>query len=467
MYILHARLEDIAWRYIYKVILKLCNLIIKTNNLRSKVKMKNLIKRLKIFIILWSTQSLSQLGSVMTNFTLTLWIYEKTGSALQISLLSICSYAPYVVMSIFAGALIDRLDKKKVMLVCDSLAACTTIIVLILLKNDSLSPLHLYILNAFNGLMNTIQQPASDVAMTLIVEKDDYQRTSGLRSFSQSLITIINPILATAIFSLLGIEAVIFIDLITFVIAFITLLLFIEIPKLLQETTPKKESIFAATKVGLTYLKDNPMILHLILFLSGVNLVASAFDVVLPAYVLPRENGGETILSIVSSCAGVATLIGSLIATVLPKPKNRIQIIYATMLISLGTENFLLAFTNEPILWYLSQIIGWIFVPIMGANLDVVLRMTIPVQMQGRIYSCRNTLQFFTIPIGCFLGGFMVDEVCEPMIVKASADSILLQFFGSEKGSRAAMMMFILGITGISICLVYRKILRKYNFQEL
>ena len=152
--------------------------------------MKNNIKELKTFLILWSTQSLSQLGSAMTGFALTLWLYEKTGSALQTALLAVCSYAPYVVMSIFAGALSDRWDKKKVMLVCDTLAACCSVTILILLKADLLRPVHMYILNALTGLMNTVQQPASDVAMTMITPKKYYQKTSGLRSFSSSLVTI-------------------------------------------------------------------------------------------------------------------------------------------------------------------------------------------------------------------------------------------------------------------------------------
>ena len=105
--------------------------------------MKKTIKELKTFLILWSTQSLSQLGSAMTGFALTLWLYEKTGSALQTALLAVCSYAPYVVMSIFAGALSDRWDKKKVMLVCDTLAACSTVVVLLLLKADLLRPVHM------------------------------------------------------------------------------------------------------------------------------------------------------------------------------------------------------------------------------------------------------------------------------------------------------------------------------------
>ncbi len=262
--------------------------------------MKNLMRELRTFFVLWSTQSLSQLGSAMTNFALTLWLYQRTGSALQTAFLSICSYAPYVCMSIFAGALSDRWEKKKVMLACDTFAACCTVTVLVLLKNGLLAPWHMYLLNAVNGLMNTVQQPASDVAMTLITPKKHYQRTSGLRSFSNSLVTILNPVIATALFSLGG--------------------------------------------------------------------------------------------------------------------------------------------------------------------MDVVLRTTIPENMQGRVYSCRNTLQFFTIPIGFFLGGYMVDEICEPIMKNVSAGSMLPGLFGNGKGSGAAMVMFVLGVTGIMICLIFGKILRRYEF---
>lgn len=426
--------------------------------------MKNIIKELKTFIILWSTQSLSQLGSAMTNFALTLWLYQKTGSALQTAFLSICSYAPYVILSIFAGALSDRWDKKKVMLVCDTFAACCTITVLVLLKNDLLMPWHMYLLNGVNGVMNTIQQPASDVAMTLITPKKHYQRTSGLRSFSNSLVTILNPVLATSLYAFAGMDMVIYVDLATFAAAFMTLFCFIRIPPVPDACDEGKESFGETVKAGLDYLRNNSMILVLILFLAGVNLVASAFDAVLPALILPRANGGEAVLGIVTSSAGIATLVGSLIVTVLPAPKNRIRVIYITMLISLGTENYLLAFSRTPMLWCLGQVIGWLLVPVMSANLDVILRSTIPEKMQGRVYSCRNTLQFFTIPIGFFLGGYMVDELCEPIMSAARPDGILVRLFGSGKGSGAAMVMLILGIAGTLICLGFGRILRKYEF---
>lgn len=159
-------------------------------------------------------------------------------------------------------------------------------------------------------------------------------------------------------------------------------------------------------------------------------------------------------------------LIGSLITTLLPAPKNRIRVIYVTMLISLGTENFVLAFSRTPVIWCAAQVIGWILVPVMNANLDVILRTTIPVEMQGRVYSCRNTLQFFTIPVGFFFGGYLVDELCEPAMAGAPAGGILRLWFGSGKGSGAAMMMFILGVMGVAICLYFGRVLRKYTFRD-
>jgi len=428
-----------------------------------KNRKKDEIFKLKDFLILWSTQSLSGLGSSITAFALTLWLYEKTGSSLSTAALTICSYTPYVLMSIFAGALTDRFDKKKTMLVCDVIAVFCTMAVFGLFRTNRLMVWHLYALNVISGLMNTVQQPASEVAMTLIIPEKYYQKTSGLRSLSRSLISILNPLIATALYSFVGLNGVIAVDIGSFLVAFTALLFFIKIPKSKSE---RKEGVFVLAKEGTGFLKDNPMIMTLILFMAGVNLVASAFDATLPGYVLPNPKGGQAVLGIVTSCSGVAMIIGSLLASVLPKPKDRVKVVYLTMLFSLGTENFLLAFSREPIVWCVGQIIGWILVPVMSANLDVILRSSIPVKLQGRVYACRNALQFFTIPIGLFLGGFMVDNVCEPFMDTYSDLSVAETLFGTGKGSGAALMMFLLGVSGTLICLITGKKLKKYQYSE-
>ena len=418
---------------------------------------------LKDFYILWSTQSLSQLGSAITSFALTLWLYEKTGSALSTASLQICTYAPYVLMSIFAGAISDKFDKKRIMLICDLLAALSTVAVFVLYKTDLLSIWHLYLVNAISGLMNTVQQPASEVAYTMIIPKEYYQKTGGLQSLSRSLITIGNPVIASAVYGFAGLDAAIAVDLCTFVIAFVSLAFFVKIPKISSEEE-KYESVLSLAKEGLKYLKENPMILYVILFMAGVNFIASAFDAVLPAYILPNPRGGNFILGIVTSCSGIAMVAGSIIATFMPKPKDRVKVIYLSMLFSLGTENFLLAFSRLPLLWCIGQILGWIFVPVMSTNQNVIMKNTIPAKLQGRVYACRNTLQFFTIPIGLVFGGFMVDEVCEP-IMKGNAE-ILHFLFGNGKGSGAALMMFILGVLGTGMCLVFGNLLKKYHYKD-
>lgn len=322
---------------------------------------------------------------------------------------------------------------------------------------------HLYALNAISGLMNTVQQPASEVAMTLIIPEKYYQKTSGLRSLSRSLTSILNPLIATALYSFIGLNGVVAVDIGSFIIAFVALQFFIRIP---ESKSERKESVLVLAKEGIGFLKDTPMIMTLILFMAGVNLVASAFDATLPGYVLPNPKGGQAVLGIVTSFSGVAMVIGSLIVSVLPKPKDRIKVVYLTMLFSLGTENFLMAFAREPILWCIGQIIGWILVPIMSANLDVILRSSIPVELQGRVYACRNTLQFFTIPIGLFWGGLMVDNVCEPFMSAFGDLAILKTLFGNGKGSGAALMMFLLGVSGSLICIITGKKLKKYQYNE-
>lgn len=428
--------------------------------------MKNKIHELKSFYILWSTQGLSQLGSAMTGFALALWLYQETGSALQMSLLTVCSYAPYVLMSIVAGSLSDRWDKKKTMLICDTLAACCTLTVLVLLASQALRPWHLYVLNTASGLMNTVQAPASEVAFTLIVPRDEYQRASGLNSFSQSLITILHPVFATSLYGLGGVGAVILVDLCTFSAAFLALLFLVRIPKTKGKTDGEQEPLLSAVKAGLGCLNENRLVLVLIFFLAGVNLVASAFDAALPAFVLPKENGGQQVLGVVTAFAGIAMLAGSLAASVLPAPKDRVRLIVVMMLFSLTTDNFLMSLTDDPVIWCAAQILGYLPVPLMNTSLDVIVRSTIPVEMQGRVYACRNSFQFFTIPIGYFLGGFLVDEVCEPFMAGAAPEGAAAFLFGQGKGSGAAMLIFLLGVSGFIICMVFGKLLRQYRYQE-
>ena len=123
----------------------------------------------------------------------------------------------------------------------------------------------------------------------------------------------------------------------------------------------------------------------------------------------------------------------------------------------MSTENLLLAFGRTPLIWCIGAVLGWLAIPLMNANMDVILRTHIPKDMQGRVYSARNTLQFFTIPVGFLLGGFLVDSVFEPFMAH-HYDDMLCALFGQGKGSGAALFFFVIGIAGIAVCIIFRRI---------
>ena len=408
---------------------------------------------LKTFLIVWSTQNLSTLGSAMTSFALVVWSYQQQGSALTTALLSVCSYVPYVALSIFAGSLGDRWDKRRTMAMCDTFAALTTLAVLALLKTGQLALWHLYLLNALNGLMNAVQYPVSEVVVTLLTPKDQVQRVSGLLSLSQSLTTLLSPVLATALLGLLGLEAVIVFDLATCAAAVGTLLWGVEFP----ETPPaEKVPLTRSAGEGVRWLLNQRGVLDLILFLACINLIASMYNAALPAMVLSRPGGGETALGLVEAATGLAHLAGSLLVTVLPQPRSRVRVICNCLLVSMSTENLLLALGRGTGIWCFGAVLGWLLIPMMQANMSALLRLRIPVEMQARVYAARNTLQFFTIPLGYLLGGWLVDRVCEPLMARLGPDAALTALLGSGKGSGAALLFLAIAFAGVAVCLLFR-----------
>ena len=204
-------------------------------------------------------------------------------------------------------------------------------------------------------------------------------------------------------------------------------------------------------------MQENRGILDLILFLAGINLIASVYEAALPAMLLSRTGGSSTALGMVSTFTGIATFVGSIAASLLPAPKSRTRVICNTLLFSMCTENFFLAFGKSVPIWCLGAVLGWLTVPFMNTNLDALLRTHIPVAMQGRVYSIRNALQFFTIPLGYLMGGMAVDWIFEPLMQVQSKGSLLVQLFGQGKGTGAALLYSILAICGIGTCLVFRR----------
>ena len=406
------------------------------------------------FILLWATQTLSRLGSSLTPFALILWAYGKTGSALSTALLTVSSYVPYILLSLPVGTLTDRMNKKRLMLISDTAAALCTLTILFVWLSGNLELWHLYLVNAITGTAQTFQQPASEVATTLVTPEDKYQKAGSLNALAYSVINMASPVIATALYSAGGLTLVIIVDLSTFTVAFLSLLFFVRIP----ESKKKKyedSHIMMDLKEALSFLRTNIGILQVILFLAAINFVASIYDAALPAMILSFES--ESILAAVQSTAGIAMIIGSAIATIMPAPKSRVKIIIISLFISMSTENFMLAFFRNPIMWCLGAFLGWLCIPVMNTNLDALMRSNIPSGIQGRVYSARNMLQFFTIPLGYLAGGFLVDTVFEPFMSDKS-NTVLNQLFGTGKGSGSTFLFAVIGVTGVLVCIVFSRL---------
>lgn len=410
---------------------------------------KNLIN----FYLLWSTQSLSSLGSAMTSFALVVWSYQQNGSALTTALLSVSAYLPYVLMSLFAGAVSEQWDKKKTMLIADALAAAGTICILLLYITHRLEIWHIYLVNSMNGFMNTVQRPAADVAVTLLVPENRWQHAAALRSFSDSVQNILSPVCAMALYTFGGLKVVIYFDLVTFCTAFAVLLFMIHLPS--QPTQNRTESVLCAVRDALRFLSRNRGVLHIILFLAAINFIASIYHAALPALMLSRFD--EVSLGIINSTAGIAMIAGSVTACILPPPKNRVTVIFFTLFLAMGSENFFLAFGKSLPILCVGAFLGWIGIPVMNTNLDVILRKNIPIHMQTRVYAARNMFQFFTIPLGYFAGGFSVDVIFEPLALRFFPGSFAATLFGTGKGSGAALLFCIIGILGVGICLLFSR----------
>ena len=393
---------------------------------------------------------------------LILWAYGKTGSALSTALLTVSSYVPYILLSLPVGTLTDRMNKKRLMLISDTSAALCTLTILFVWLSGNLELWHLYLVNAITGTAQTFQQPASEVATTLVTPEDKYQKAGSLNALAYSVINMASPVIATALYSVGGLTLVIIVDLSTFTVAFLSLLLFVRIPEMKSE---KREDshIMMDLKEALSFLRTNMGILQVILFLAAINFIASIYNAALPAMILSFEN--ESVLAAVQSTAGIAMIIGSAIATMLPTPKSRVRMIILSLFISMSTENFMLAFFRNPIMWCVGAFLGWLCIPVMNTNLDALMRSRIPSAIQGRVYSARNMLQFFTIPLGYLAGGFLVDSMFEPLMTDKS-NAVLNQLFGTGKGSGAAFLFAVIGVMGVLVCVIFSRLKAMKNLER-
>ena len=418
------------------------------------MKNLNFIKELRSFLLLWSSQTVSELGTAMTSYALIIWIYGQKGTASSITILTICSFLPTILFRFIAGTLADRWNKKHIMLLTDLAAACGTIIVLVLYSISALRIWHLYVINVLLSFMNAFQNPASFVATSLLVPQKHYTRVGGLQSFSGSVVSILAPALGSCLLAFGGMTLVLACDLVSFSVAFFVLLFFIKIPEIEHTEEKSREPFLESCLDGIRYLRDHGALLHITLFIAIVNFLAKlGNDGMLSPFVLGRTGNDQQVLGMVQSSVALGLLAGSIIVTLMKPVRDKAKVVFVTTAFVFA-GNVVQSLTLSPLVWGIAAFASYVLAVIMNANLITIMREHIPLEMQGRVFSAKDTLQNCTIPLGLFLGGVLADYVMEPFMgVDSPMQKILSRFFGSGSGSGIAVMFFFVGVFGSFISL--------------
>ncbi|MCM1252824.1 MAG: MFS transporter [Clostridium sp.] len=412
----------------------------------------------KKYIIFWLSQSVSQLGSAMTGFALILWAYTQNHSALTVSLMSFCSYVPYIIVSLFAGTFVDNHNKKKIMLAADTGAALASVCVLLLYLTGGLRIGHIYLVNCIIGFMNAFQSPASSVAIGRIVPKNKLANVSGMNSFSANLTSVLTPVLAAFLFALDGLRLILIIDFASFLFAFFVLLFLISIPET-EKTNAKKASLFAGCKEGFAFLRENRGIFTIILTMALLNFFSRlTYENILSPMILSRSGGDSVALDIVNAVMGIGGIVGGILVSAGKLSKNNVKMIYVSAAVSFLLGDLLMGTGRNVIVWSLAGLAASLPIPFINAGQNVILYQKVPDEIQGRVFAVRSAIQYSTIPAGILLGGFLADYVFEPyMRTDSPVTDFLHLLVGNGAGSGMAVMFLCTGVCGaIFSCLSYR-----------
>jgi len=415
-------------------------------------------KKKNDYIIFWLSQAVSQLGSSMTSYALIIWSYKQTHSAMSVSIMTFCSYLPYVLISIFAGSFVDKHTKKRILLISDTIAACCSVAVFVLLSFNALQIWHIYIVNAIVGFMNAFQSPATSVVIGIMVPKDKYEQASGMDSFASNLVTFVAPMLA-GILSFSNLRMIIFIDLITFIFATVILAFLVEIKEKLININIKRDRKLDGFMEGYAFLKVHKGIFYIMLSMSFINFFSRlTYENILSPMILARTDGNSAILGFVSGILGVGGILGGLFVSIGKTPKDNLKMIYYSAGISFLMGDLLMGIGRNIYVWSLAGLAASIPIPFITAGQKIIMYKTVPKEIQGRIFAVRNAIQYSSIPVGILLGGYLADYVFEPFMESQNTASMILQkIVGSGPGSGMAVMFLCTGVLGsLSSYICYR-----------
>jgi len=400
---------------------------------------------MRTFFVVWAGQLVSLVGTNLTGFGLSIYVFQQTGSVTQLATVMLASQLPQILITPFAGALVDRWDRRKAMILADAGAGIGTIVLVVLYATGSLALWNIAIAVGISGLFQAFQWPAYQASMAVLVPKEQFGRASGLVQMAEAIGQLGGPILAGFAIAFGGIGAVFAIDVVTFSVAIVTLLV-VRFPKPKESEAGAEGagSLWHETKYGFKYLVARHGLMALLLYFAVINV---AFGFVGPLFIpLGLSLTSEAGLGTAFTVASLGMLVGSIIASAWGGPKKRVLGLVVGGAF-LGVVFAAVGF-KASVLWITGvMFVGMLSVPIVNATSQAIWLAKVEPDLQGRVSAVRRFISQGAMPIAYVLVGPLSDRVFEPLMAEDGglADSVG-EIIGTGFGRGYGLFFVVIGV---------------------
>jgi MFS family permease len=401
------------------------------------------------FTIVWLGQIVSVLASAMSQFGLTIWMFEKTQSATALGLMQVFFITPFLLISPIAGVMVDRHNRKMMMMVSDLGAGLATILILIFQSLGILEFWHLYFASVIYGLGMAFQWPAYSAAITTLVPKEQYGRANGMMSLIEAGPGVIAPLLAGALLPVIGLTGILFFDVATFILAIGALtMVHIPQPPRTEEGKQGEGSIWKESAYGFKYIFARPSLLGLqLIFFAGNLFTGIAFTLLAPM-ILSRTGNNSLMLGSAQTAGAVGGLIGGILMSAWGGFKRRVHgVLFGWIIAGFGMA--IIGLTGGLPIWMIGIIISALVSPLINGSNQAIWQSKVAPDVQGRVFSARRLIAWLTNPISPIIAGTTADFILEPQMRTAGALSDTFGWLvGTGPGAGMGLLIVICGIFG-------------------
>lgn len=407
---------------------------------------------MRTFLIVWLGQLVSTFGSRMTGFAIQIWAWEITGQATALALVGFFGLLPRIFVTAFAGIIVDRWNRKVLMMVGDTVAVLSTLVILLLYLSDHLQIWHLYVLGAVNGAFGEIQELAYTASIAMIVPKQQYTRASSLNSTLHYGSIIIAPALAGTLYYIIGLAGIALIDIVTFTIAIGTILLVhIPQPTVNQLEHQHQTNIWQQLGFGFQYIFSRPSLLAILASTLLFDLAHDLGGSIMTPMILVRTGSDARVLGSIASAAGLGGVTGAVLLSTWGGPKRRIHG-YLLGMVGAGISKMIFGLGQIPLVWLPAQFCSSLNFPLMGSCEQAILLTKVAPDVQGRFFAARSMSKQVISAGATLAAGPLADYVFEPaMKPGGTLARVFGGIFGTEAGAGMALLYVI---TSIGLLLV-------------